>query len=166
MSDGFDSDVFDSVIDFIEKRFFKCFKIDEANSLTKNFLVNDPKERISVEEIKANNTYRWIGNDEVNIELGTIHSAKGETHIATILLETCYYGKHESEIIMDQLLGIPYSATENIGKILETLKMAYVSMSRPKYLLCMAIKKERIQGILNDKNKKELLEKLWRIELV
>lgn len=166
LSDGFDSDVFDSVIDFIEKRFFKSFKIDEPNSLTKNFLVNDPKERISDEEIKANNTYSWSGNDEVNIDLGTIHSAKGETHIATLLLETSYYGNHESEIIMDQLLGIPYSATENNGKIRETLKMAYVAMSRPKYLLCMAIKKERIQNILNDKNKKELLEKLWRIELV
>ena len=128
--------------------------------------MNDPKERISDEEIKANNTYSWSGNDEVNIDLGTIHSAKGETHIATLLLETSYYGNHESEIIMDQLLGIPYSATENNGKIRETLKMAYVAMSRPKYLLCMAIKKERIQNILNDNNKKELLEKLWRIELV
>jgi len=166
LSDGFDSDVFDSVIDFIERRFFKSFNIDEPNSLTKNFLVNDPKERISDEEIKANNTYSWSGNDEVNIDLGTIHSAKGETHIATLLLETSYYGNHESEIIMDQLLGIPYSATENNGKIRETLKMAYVAMSRPKYLLCMAIKKERIQNILNDNNKKELLEKLWRIELV
>ena len=141
LSDGFDSDVFDSVIDFIEKRFYKCFKIDEPNSLTKNFLVNNPKERISVEEIKANNTYHWSVNDDIKIELGTIHSAKGETHIATMLLETCYFEKHESQRIMDQLLGLQYSSVENNGKILETLKMAYVAMSRPKYLLCMAIKR-------------------------
>ena len=37
--------------------FFKCFKIDEPNGLTKSFLENDPKENISVEEIKANNIY-------------------------------------------------------------------------------------------------------------
>ena len=166
LSDGFDPDVFKTVIDFIEGRFFKCFKIDEPNGLTKSFLENDPKENISVEEIKANNIYHGSVNHEIKIELGTIHSAKGETHIATLLLETCYYGNHESEIIMDQLLGIPYSSSENNARLLETLKMAYVAMSRPKYLLCIAIKKERIQSILNDKNKKELLEKMWRIELV
>lgn len=163
LSDRFDSDVYDSVVDFIEGRFFKCFKIDKPNSLTKNFLVNDPKERISNEEIKANNTYSWSGNNEVKIELGTIHSAKGETHIATLLLETSYYGNHESETIMNQLLGVPYTATENNGKIIETLKMAYVAMSRPKYLLCMAIKKERIQTILDDVEKREKLDSLWKV---
>ena len=60
---------------------------------------------------------------------------------------------------MDQLLGIPYSSSENNARLLETLKMAYVAMSRPKYLLCIAIKKERIQSILNDKNKKRVTRK-------
>lgn len=166
LSDGFDTNVFDSVIEFIKDRFLKCFMIDEPNSLTKNFLENDPKEKISDKEIKANNTYNWSGNIEVKFELGTIHSAKGETHIATLLLETSYYGKHESETIMNQLLGIPYSATENNGKIFETLKMAYVAMSRPKYLLCMAIKQERIQAVLDNPKKKEKLDSLWQIEFI
>lgn len=166
-ANGYNLNVIDSVKEFISKSFFHCYGINNPSKYTLAFLNDEPKEIITDIEIKANNTYQWDKNEQVKIELGTIHSVKGETHIATLLLETWYEGKHESEMIMDQILGYPYvkGRARDVYKK-ETLKMAYVALSRPKYLLCMAIKKERIQDILDDGNKRELLEKLWRIELV
>ncbi|MBI5358619.1 ATP-dependent helicase [Candidatus Amesbacteria bacterium] len=82
----------------------------------------------------------------VNIEIGTIHSVKGETHTATLYLETFYCndgGKsYESQRLINQLKG---NRVDNCGvRVKESLKMAYVGMSRPTTLLCVAIHKSRI----------------------
>jgi hypothetical protein len=167
LSDGYSDEAVVAIKKFIIDHFLIWFDIKEPNRYTNDFLQNEPKDNISEEDIKLNNTYKCDKNEQVKIEIGTIHSVKGETHVATLLLETWYEGNHESEIIIDQILGIPYvkARSKDVHKK-ETLKMSYVAMSRPKYLLCMAIKKDRIQGILDDANKRGLLENLWNIELI
>lgn len=163
-SEGYDSEVITTVKSYINNTFLKYFGISTPNKYTTDFLESEPLSEISAEQLKANNLFIWENDDNVQIELGTIHSVKGETHISTLVLETWYEGKHESEIIMDQLLGISYKTKTKDTYRKETLKMAYVAMSRPKYFLCMAIKKVRIQDILDNKNKRAELEKLWNIE--
>lgn len=163
-SEGYDSEVITTVKSYINNTFLKYFGISTPNRYTTDFLESEPSSEISAEQLKANNLFIWENDDNVQIELGTIHSVKGETHISTLVLETWYEGKHESEIIMDQLLGISYKTKTKDTYRKETLKMAYVAMSRPKYFLCMAIKKVRIQDILDNKNKRTELEKLWNIE--
>lgn len=163
-SEGYDSEVITTVKSYINNTFLKYFGISTPNKYTTDFLESEPSSEISAEQLKANNLFIWENDDNVQIELGTIHSVKGETHISTLVLETWYEGKHESEIIMDQLLGISYKTKTKDTYRKETLKMAYVAMSRPKYFLCMAIKKVRIQDILDNKNKRVELEKLWNIE--
>ena len=165
-SEDYDSEVTTTVKAYINNTFLKYFGISTPNKYTTDFLESEPSSEISAEQLKANNIFTWENDDSVQIELGTIHSVKGETHISTLLLETWYEGKHESEIIMDQLLGIPYKTKAKDTYRKETLKMAYVAMSRPKYLLCMAIKKERIQTILENPEKKKQLKKLWEVRVV
>ena len=165
-SEGYDSEVTTTVKAYIKNTFLKYFGISTPNKYTTDFLESEPSSEISAEQLKANNIFTWENDDSVQIELGTIHSVKGETHISTLLLETWYEGKHESEIIMDQLLGIPYKTKAKDTYRKETLKMAYVAMSRPKYLLCMAIKKDRIQAILDDPVKKGYLVKIWEVVVV
>ena len=82
---------------------------------------------------------------DLEIEVSTVHAVKGETHASTLYLETSYFGKHESERLADQFKGIAYA--DNNTQILKSLKVAYVGLSRPRYLLCVAIQKSRFNNI-------------------
>ena len=88
--------------------------------------------------------------EDVSVEVTTIHSAKGETHFATLYLETSYYSNCESDRIMSYLLGNYITPTED--RIKKTLKMAYVGMSRPQYMLCVAISNKSYNCALDKKN--------------
>ena len=61
--------------------------------------------------------------DEVEVELATIHSVKGETHIATLYLETYYDKQHEGDRLKKQLEGKPIKKSPGI-RICEASKMA------------------------------------------
>ena len=76
--------------------------------------------------------------DELEIEVATIHSVKGETHVATLYLET-YYNGYESKKIARQIAGTPIA--DPAPDLKKRLKMAYVGMSRPRYFLCFAMQK-------------------------
>ena len=115
--------------------------------------IDNTIEDITEEELITNNIYT---DNEIEIEVNNIHSVKGETHIATLYFETSYYLKCESEMISDQLKGVAY--TGNKTRHLETLKMAYVAMSRPRYLLCMAIHNDHFNFRCSE------LNALWDID--
>lgn len=70
------------------------------------------------------------------IEFNTIHGAKGETHDATLYLETDRQGSSDLNRIL------PYYGVGKRGKsnlFDYSRKLAYVGMSRPKKLLCVAM---------------------------
>ena len=87
---------------------------------------------------------------KVEIRLGSIHSVKGETHTATLVLDSFYYKHHLSEL-KPWLLGarVGGSKGEKNGKVvmegvrmLGRLKLHYVAMTRPSHLLCLAMRKD------------------------
>jgi DNA helicase-2/ATP-dependent DNA helicase PcrA len=88
-----------------------------------------------------------------NVEITTIHAVKGQTHAATLYLETSYNGKHESEYLTNQILGFPFADQRVRHK--ECVKMAYVGLSRPEHLLCIAIHKDRFDNLLSAINTNE-----------
>ncbi len=90
------------------------------------------------QDIEQGNVYKEEG---IDIEVNTVHAVKGETHASTLFLETSYYGKHESESLADQFKGIAYTGTDD--RKFKSLRVAYVGMSRPRYLLCVAMQKDR-----------------------
>lgn len=118
------------------------------------------ESEINVADINAKIQPKRFESDGINIEIGTIHSAKGQTHTATLYLETFYsrgYGNYESERIRNQLKGINIIDTLNSNirgkdKIKQTARMAYVGFSRPTHLLCIAIHKNRFDSVLSDIN--------------
>lgn len=84
------------------------------------------------------------------IEFDTIHGVKGETHDATLYLETDRQGASDLNRIL------PYYG---IGKLRSSplfdysRKLAYVGMSRPKKLLCVAMQAktyEKSNGVFDD----------------
>lgn len=71
-----------------------------------------------------------------------MHGVKGETHKATLYLETYYNKSHDLRKLLPFIKG-QYDkkiANQKTGK--EALKVAYVGMSRPTHLLCLAMNSE------------------------
>jgi DNA helicase II / ATP-dependent DNA helicase PcrA len=100
----------------------------------------------------------------INIRLGSIHSVKGETHTATLLLET-FRDAHHIKKILDLLCG----STRKIDKDEYRLKLCYVAMTRPSHILCVAMRKDAFFDEKKDP-KSTRLNKLkaigWRVAVV
>lgn len=87
---------------------------------------------------------------QVQIRLGSIHSVKGETHTATLVLDSFFHAHHLSEL-KPWLLGIKSGGASvnrrgtmvsEGNRMLGRLKLHYVAMTRPTHLLCMAMRKD------------------------
>lgn len=84
------------------------------------------------------------------IEFDTIHGVKGETHDATLYLETDRKGASDLSRIL------PYYGIGKLGKsnlFDYSRKLAYVGMSRPKKLLCVAMQAktyEKSKGVFDN----------------
>jgi len=87
---------------------------------------------------------------QVRIRLGSIHSVKGETHTATLVLDSFFHNHHLSEL-KPWLLGTKSggSSINRRGRqvsegprILGRLRLHYVAMTRPTHLLCLAMRKD------------------------
>lgn len=87
--------------------------------------------------IVSNNVY----HDEatgIDIEVASVHAVKGETHLATLYMETADHGSTESQVMKRALEGELYEKSGN--KELRISRIMYVGMSRPAHLLCYAIR--------------------------
>lgn len=97
--------------------------------------------------------------------LGTIAGMKGETHVASLVMES--YGGTSRKF--DVALGLEYIAgiaQKEIAKLPKTqqaqMRNLYVAMSRPTTFLCLAANESRVPQSLRD----ALLSKGWFIETV
>jgi len=94
------------------------------------------------EALQSNNIYKYSsGTTEIEIEVSTIHGVKGETHTATCYLETFFYD-YDIKRIMNYMKGKCTISTQK--RIIQNLKMAFVGMSRPSHLLCVAVHSDNI----------------------
>lgn len=91
---------------------------------------------------------------KVHIRLGSIHSVKGETHTATLVLDTFFHAHHLKEL-KPWLLGARSSGFKNKKKgvpklegsrLLGRLKLHYVAMTRPSHLLCVAMRRDAFRS--------------------
>jgi DNA helicase-2/ATP-dependent DNA helicase PcrA len=111
----------------------------EFINLNIDFVINSDSEKVSDNKVFAN---------ELEVEITTVHSVKGQTHSATLYLETSYYNQHESQRLFNQIMGSPFN--DNRVRHRESAKMAYVALSRPTNLLCLAIQSERFNIHLSE----------------
>jgi hypothetical protein len=101
----------------------------------------------------------------LQIDLGTIAGMKGETHSASLVLES--YGGISRKF--DVALGLEYIAdmpSRPITKLPKTqqaqMRNLYVAMSRPTSLLCLAANESRVPQRVRE----ALVKKGWQIETV
>ncbi|MDD3793881.1 MAG: UvrD-helicase domain-containing protein [Candidatus Gracilibacteria bacterium] len=113
---------------------------------------------ITEDNDKKINTY---SNNGIEINIGTVHSVKGETHTCTLYLESSSNGYESSDKIKyKSFLGEDFGGTASYGK--QAMKMLYVGLSRPTHLLCYAIHEDRFNELkaINE----EKLNNLWEIK--
>ncbi len=128
----------------------------ENNEKVERFLKDNAIE-VQIDEDHIGNIYK---DDEssIEIEVATVHSVKGETYTATLLMETSYYGKVESEYLIEFLKGnYPNDLIEKARHI-ECLKVSHVAFSRPTHLLAFACSMDNING-----HEDELKKNDWEI---
>lgn len=101
------------------------------------------------EENKNNKLENKYKHENITVEINTVHGVKGETHTATLYLET-YYKKYDVSSFINGYLK------KTKLKDSETKNILYVGSSRAKYLLCLAIDKNNIKDF--EKNKEKLEE--------
>lgn len=132
-------DIKASIRTYIVEKLLPLFnkKISEEAIIFVNASNPDPQNT------QANGCRNIYHGNNVDIEIATVHAVKGETHASTLFLETSYYGMHESERLAAQFKGIPY--THKDKHTLNSLRVAYVGMSRPRYLLCVAVQIDRFR---------------------
>lgn len=94
--------------------------------------------------------------EQIKIEVCTIHAAKGQTHTATLYLETFFY-QYDIGRIIAYLKGNHTLPTQKLVRT--NLRMAYVGMSRPSHLLCVAVHNANISDHLD-----KLREAGWEID--
>jgi hypothetical protein len=83
---------------------------------------------------------------DIEINIGTVHSVKGETHTATLYLETDYQKVSDSIRLLPFLKGEYPEKERSKAFHIDNLKIAHVAMSRPTHLLAFACRKANIQG--------------------
>ncbi|MDD3860582.1 MAG: UvrD-helicase domain-containing protein [Bacteroidales bacterium] len=148
------SEVYCSVKSFIENEFKDWFGL----SLTQRsiaFLGEKYEEII----INTSELPPHSSQDEIKIDIGTVHSAKGQTHCATMYVETSFH-KYETEKLKvtvgkgrrEKVLNNPLYKQEHGYRLNQdshakmTMKMIYVGFSRPTHLLCFACLRENVEN--------------------
>lgn len=94
----------------------------------------------------------------LSIRLGSIHSVKGETHCATLVLDT-YFHDHHLKVLKPWLLGGKSGGAQEKTRMLGRLRLHYVGMTRPSHLLCLAM---RADGVTAD-DRNTLQKRGWII---
>ena len=100
--------------------------------------VDMPEKNVLIEPIRGR-----------KIVFDTIHGVKGETHDATLYLETDMQGASDLNRILPYF-GVGRCQSSNLYDY--SRKLAYVGMSRPKKLLCVAMQAktyEKSRGVFD-----------------
>ena len=97
------------------------------------------------------NVYSYPPHDpKVHIRLGSIHSVKGETHTATLVLDSFFHKHHLSElkpwILSERTGGMKKKSRGKPelegSRMLGRLRLHYVAMTRPSHQLCLAMRRD------------------------
>lgn len=112
---------------------------DSADIKTLNDFIEDSNQKSKISE--SNNIWQSRKcDDEINVEFNTVYKVKGETHTATLYLET---ETSSASDIKRVLLLVNNKKNENLKSIHEkSKKVIYVGLSRPSHLLCLAIQQK------------------------
>jgi len=108
------------------------------------------KDALNIQSTDENNVYKaLINGNKVSIPIDTVHGIKGETHTATLYLETKYYD-NSIKYFCDELTGHISKKKSDSKRKNQALKIAHVAFSRPTHFLCIAMYKYEYEKYYNN----------------
>lgn len=119
--------------DRFEEKFLSYFHLENQN---------DEKIENANEHVK----------DNVKIYIDTVHGVKGETHTATLFLET-FKRSNDLTQIKDYLFKERKPRRKMSDGLANKIKICYVGFSRPTDLLCLAMEKSEGLNKILDQNR-------------
>jgi ATP-dependent exoDNAse (exonuclease V) beta subunit len=127
--------------------------IDELSSETAAFTEFDPSAAVGDDSEDSKPNCYICENGRV-IEVGTIHSVKGETHDATLLLETKFRSRSDCKEMLPFMIDgsldrpdyDPSSPQKKHSVLSQFMRKMYVACTRPRNLLCIAMHKKHVTG--------------------
>jgi DNA helicase-2/ATP-dependent DNA helicase PcrA len=140
------------------RAYLPTLSLFNGNPLNASQAFIDDEVIIAHEENQVNvldNTYQ---GDGFSMEVTSVHAVKGQTHCATLYLESFFdrgYGNFESQRLRNQFNGRQTveetiaSIANSRDKVRQSAKMAFVGLSRPTNFLCVAVHKSRFDAVLN-----------------
>ena len=115
--------------------------LDSYDVLTDFISYAAPRPVADDEFVSANIYAEEVNGRDIYIEVDTIHSVKGETHAATLMLETKFY-EYDVHQMLDYIIGTKKTKPTGVRKP-KFMKQLYVAMTRPKHLIGIAIDESR-----------------------
>lgn len=135
-------DIKEIVIEYFKKEILGYFKMPLLTDL--QLFIDSPGEIESTPDGGGGNIYQKLSGDTtISIVFDTIHAVKGETHTATLYLET-YNKAYDLEKLLPLLSKTQNKTKTYISSNCKRMRQAFVAMSRPTSLLCLAVHKDRI----------------------
>ena len=144
------NEIYEEIKNFIESENFIGLNWNNEESFTPKTItnsrdfINKDFPFISEQENETEESEIY----EYPIHLSSVHSVKGQTHCATLYIESAYQRpKYETQKIIkgngNPLLLQQHRCNGTYDR--QAIKMMYVGFSRPTHLLCFAVLKENIQ---------------------
>jgi DNA helicase II / ATP-dependent DNA helicase PcrA len=109
-----------------------------------------------------------LGGRAIDVRMSSIHGVKGETHFATLVLETFFYN-HAIRSLLPWLRGKRRGAVVRPGRTvgareLRRLRMSYVALTRATHVVCLALPQSALgTGTERASATTDLEEQGWRI---
>ena len=136
----------DDIKAYLPDLLFNWKEVDDIHQSLTSFLDAIPDINHANPEPEASlNTFVYNG---LTIDVTTVHAVKGETHSATLYMETSYY-TFESDKCLNQLIGSSATSLTQARKR-EAAKMMYVGLSRATCFVCFAASKSHLIGYRGD----------------
>ena len=132
----------DNLFYFLERILKESLKKEKFNEIFK----------IKEVENKNNNEMNAYIKDNIKLEINTVHGVKGETHLATLYLDTFWYKYDISHYLIKLLSSKLTNKQKNNIQNIKRNRNIFVGASRARYLLCFVCKgkKAEMPDIIND----------------
>lgn len=128
----------------------------EINEQLLDILIATPTKQ--ARRVDPNSILARKSGREVRVHLDTIAAVKGETHLATLVLESCYKKQYDLQSVLKYLCGDSHPSTAD-ATIRKLLMNIFVAASRPKKILAFAVHVDRVDFEVQ----KKLKARGWRV---
>ena len=134
----------DNLFCFLESTLKESLKKEKFNEI---FKIKEVENKNN-----DNNEMDTYIKDNIKLEINTVHGVKGETHLATLYLDTFWY-KYDISDYLFELLSSKLTNKQKKGiQNKQRNRNIFVGASRARYLLCFVCKGKKVEmpDIIND----------------